>query len=56
MNQIFDSNLGKNSRKIARPNYPARGPDNPPPSKISQTLAVRQKFDRSGGMYIQQDS
>jgi hypothetical protein len=41
MNQIIGSNLGKISRKnIAKPDYSARGPDNPPPSKISQKLAV----------------
>jgi hypothetical protein len=40
MNQIIGSNLGKNLRKNARPDYPARGPDYLPPSKISQKLAV----------------
>jgi hypothetical protein len=44
MNQIVGSNLGKNSRKNARPDYP-------PPSKISQKLAVTHKFDRSGKKY-----
>jgi hypothetical protein len=41
MNQIIGSNLGKILRKkIARPDFPARGLDNLPPSKISQKLAV----------------
>jgi hypothetical protein len=38
MDQISCSNLGKNSRKNARPDYPARGPDNQPPGKFPKSL------------------
>jgi hypothetical protein len=51
MNQILATTYEKIREKIARPDYPLSAP-----SKISQMLAVRQKFDRLGGMYIQHDS
>jgi hypothetical protein len=38
MNLIIGSNLGKNSRKNARPDYPARGPNNPPLENFPKSL------------------
>jgi hypothetical protein len=56
MNQINGSNLEKKLWKNARPDYPARGPDNPPPAKISQKLAANTNVIDWGRIHIQQDS
>jgi hypothetical protein len=42
MNQTIDSNLGKMQKNIARPEYSARGPDNPPLEFFPKKVVVRQ--------------